>query len=57
MSTTDSSIDGETRQEIKKATGWSVALGVLMVVLGILLTIQIYKSVICLLKVVLQVIL
>jgi uncharacterized membrane protein HdeD (DUF308 family) len=35
MSTTDPSIDGETRQEIKKATGWSVALGILMVILGI----------------------
>ena len=35
MSTTDPSIDGETRHEIKKATGWSVALGVLMIILGI----------------------
>ena len=35
MSTTDPSIDGKIRQEIKTATGWSVALGVLMVILGI----------------------
>ncbi len=36
MSTTDPSIDGEIKQEIKKATGWSVALGILMVILGIM---------------------
>ena len=35
MSTTDPSIDGEFQKEIKKATGWSVALGILMVLLGI----------------------
>jgi uncharacterized membrane protein HdeD (DUF308 family) len=33
-STGDSSLAGEIRQEVKSATGWSVALGILMVLLG-----------------------
>ena len=36
MSSNNHSPDGEIRQTIKKATGWSVVLGMLMVLLGIM---------------------